>query len=357
LDEGGNMNYLDKYNQLMAESKNNEPVEMRGLTYSQRKGIAPNGYHNHHIVPRADGGSDVAENIVTLPIKTHIYAHWLYAKHYGGKHWGSIRIIFNHFDFQNLSEDEVKFYSEIAEEGFSKHKELMSGKGNPFYNKKHTLHTKRKKGDKALYSFKNINGELFYGTRVDFCHKYNLPAQQISRLCLGVNKTAQGWYLEQYNPKGLTKTQMVKETWALNGKVVHLYHESGEEWVGPQSQAPVKLNKKYIKNNGWFFSKEDRDNYKQMLVQRALDNSAKRGDISGKNNPMYGVDRRKQWEIICVHKDGEIFEGKSTELADILSLTADQHMAMVKTFRGMRKTNGSVVKSYKGWVCEKISAP
>jgi hypothetical protein len=53
------------------------------------------GFHNHHIVPRYKGGSDLPENLVLLHPIDHAIAHWVRFKIYGNPAdgWAFNRII------------------------------------------------------------------------------------------------------------------------------------------------------------------------------------------------------------------------------------------------------------------------
>lgn len=58
---------------------------------SSRIGNSPEGYfEKHHIIPRALGGADEAENIVKLTAREHFIAHCLLARIHGGTMWVAI---------------------------------------------------------------------------------------------------------------------------------------------------------------------------------------------------------------------------------------------------------------------------
>lgn len=52
------------------------------------RGRRATGYtERHHVVPRALGGTNDAENLVALTAREHFIAHWLLAKMHGGTMW------------------------------------------------------------------------------------------------------------------------------------------------------------------------------------------------------------------------------------------------------------------------------
>lgn len=61
------MNYQKAYNQLIEHAKQNPPTEYK---------------EQHHIVPKAEGGSDDKTNLVKLTARQHYIAHLLLAKIY-----------------------------------------------------------------------------------------------------------------------------------------------------------------------------------------------------------------------------------------------------------------------------------
>jgi hypothetical protein len=64
------MNYTKVYNDLI-EKRRKYPLDKK-MT----------GCENHHILPRAKGGTDISENIVRLTVKEHIFSHQLLARIY-----------------------------------------------------------------------------------------------------------------------------------------------------------------------------------------------------------------------------------------------------------------------------------
>jgi hypothetical protein len=73
------MNYISTYHRLIAKAKWR---------------TCPDGYvERHHIMPRALGGSDDSDNLVTLTSREHFIAHMLLAKMHGGVMWQALVIM------------------------------------------------------------------------------------------------------------------------------------------------------------------------------------------------------------------------------------------------------------------------
>jgi group I intron endonuclease len=57
----------------------------------------------------------------------------------------------------------------------------------------------RESHNKNIYSFKNIEGEIFTGAMLEFKEKFNLDRSSITKLVNGKIKTMKGWSLVEYN--------------------------------------------------------------------------------------------------------------------------------------------------------------
>ena len=347
------MNYLEKYNQLMSSAKSNEPSEVVGKTYFGRKGLGPDGYHHHHIKPRCEGGDDSADNIVTLPIEDHVMAHWLYAKQYGGVHWASVIATANSALVKDLCEADMRKVAAIYAEAMRKRSNNMKGAGNHFYGCHHEESTLQKIRDNTEYQFFNFDGSKFTGTRKAFKDHTGIDSRLIAGIISGDKKTSNGWFTLIGNPSGQTPRERMKSAWRDKQEVVTLYHKNGDIWTGFPVDAPISYTNLDKTNNvqvgGWFKSAESRDNYSEFRSAKAKNAAASRGDVSGKNNPMSGSDRRKDIAISVYNKKGDTFVGSSKDFADIQGFSTSQYGSFIKIMRGMKKTNGVVIKSYKGW--------
>lgn len=99
---------------------------------------------NHHIVPKCMGGSDDKSNIVALSAREHFLAHkLLYKIHKTSKLSHAWFSMFRVSDGQPRNTNSRDY--EICKKIRSKHlSEDMRGKGNPFYDKKHSEKTKKR---------------------------------------------------------------------------------------------------------------------------------------------------------------------------------------------------------------------
>lgn len=69
------MNYAEIYETVIAKYRQNPPDKQKEYC------------ENHHVKPRSFGGTDDPENIVTLPIRVHIFCHELLYKHWKDLAW------------------------------------------------------------------------------------------------------------------------------------------------------------------------------------------------------------------------------------------------------------------------------
>lgn len=106
------------------------------------------GCENHHILPRAKGGTDVSENIIRLTVKEHIFAHQLLARIYNDQSsW-----LAAHFMISVNRGNKCLRLAAIARKKMA---DSLRGKNNPlygrhlfgeknnFYGKHHSDETKR----------------------------------------------------------------------------------------------------------------------------------------------------------------------------------------------------------------------
>lgn len=131
------MNYLNIYNKLMMMRKEN-PSDSE---YTER----------HHILPKCMGGTDEADNLVTLSAKEHFVAHHLLYKHYK-----TAKMAHAWFMMLRCDPNQKRFFTARQHENakiahINALKVSMKGKENPFYGKSHTAETKAKisKGNKG----------------------------------------------------------------------------------------------------------------------------------------------------------------------------------------------------------------
>jgi len=321
------MNYQKIYNDFIADRLLKQPVK-------------PTYFEKHHIIPKSMGGSDDNSNLIRLTASDHLFAHLLLAKIYGGKMWNAV-VAMTALISENTGKYRVfgkRYIFEKARiETANYHRKLFSGSGSP-------------QSDKTKYNLFHHDGRMAYGDRFELAEQTGLSRQLISGLLLGAKKTSKGWYCKEYNPKGLTGSQLTSIGIRSN-TIYHLYHHDGREWSGTKVEFKEQFNKplEFSENrktvNGWCKTKKEAENYLSNVKARALNATKKRGSVSGKNNPMFGLDRRKPFFVKLKNKNGMEYEGCLTKFADLFHISGkEQYSTLRKMAKGV-----SAIKSYKGW--------
>lgn len=116
------MNYRKVYNQLIANAK---AQHIDGY------------YETHHIVPKAEGGSDYNTNLVKLTARQHYIAHLLLAKIYDDlKMYSALTYMRcgNKFVNRNFKFNS-RLYEKMREECSKKFSEFISGENHPNFGK------------------------------------------------------------------------------------------------------------------------------------------------------------------------------------------------------------------------------
>lgn len=323
------MDYKRIYDSFIADRLHKQPSK-------------PSYFEVHHIHPKALGGDDSKSNLIRLSPEDHLFAHLLLAKIYGGLMWNAVHAM------ATLGGGDKRIFGARYLFGVARrksalyHKELFSGPNGP-------------KSDKAKYEIHHFNGEVAIGNRFQLELMSGVTRQQISALLRGEKKSAHGWYSKEFNPRGLTKSEILSEKLS-SVEVFNLYHYDGRQWSGTRQDFQIQFGEKLEFSSkrksvyGWCKTREEANALVEEKKQKALKASASRGDISGINNPMFGVDRRVSKLINVKHKSGEKYQGCSVVFADRLGMRkTDDYQRMIKTLFGKKYVNGSLVKSFKGW--------
>ena len=177
------MNYERIYNEFIADRKAKEPEVYRGLSYTQRArlGSMASGEYteHHHIVPRAMGGDDYSDNIISLSARDHYFAHWVLANIYGGTQWAA---------FVLLSE------SAHGERRVKSRQYAKAAKESALARRDH----------KEYYFCHQDFGERVCTKHV-LSEDFNVPIGMLHDLTSANTNalSANGWYLGDENPDGL----------------------------------------------------------------------------------------------------------------------------------------------------------
>ena len=326
------MDYGRIYRDFIADRRRIEPT-LEGYT------------EKHHILPRALGGGNEAENLIRLTAEDHFFAHLLLAKIHGGRMWAAV------YAMAYLANDagahaREKFrsrlrFGHVRSALADYYRSILSGPDG-------------KIADQTICELRHMDGRVAKGNRFRLSEQTGLDRQRISAVLGGRQKTARGWYSPIHNPKGQTGVELSSNAIASKD-VLRLFHHDGREWSGTQREFQKEFGVKYVRRGpesgcyGWYLSPEMAKGHAERRRLTAARASRARGSISGNRNPMAGADRRKRCMVSVVHKDGRRFNGCLTALADELGLNASQYRNFRKVLDGRRIVAGFQVKSFHGW--------
>jgi len=246
------------------------------------------GYvEKHHIIPRAFGGTNDDENMISLSAEDHIRAHLLLAKIHGGTMWAPVLVLCSEVGGRIPSKKAVK----IAAMARAHHGEAMSGNGNPFYGKNHSQETLEKLRDQTIHRIGHKDGRFFEGTKTELETLTGLNQKAVWNLSNGIRNICHGWFnFDLFGAEGPpSKKEAICSARRKKQSTITLYHRDGREWSGFPADAPIKLyslldgTNKHVR--GWFLSKDERDGYEAYFIKKCELNLQSRGDINGINNP------------------------------------------------------------------------
>jgi len=103
--------------------------------------VRPDYTENHHIIPRSLGGTDDADNLVSLTAKEHYLCHLLLPKMLEGENKYKMLCAIHRMAFSNQKQRvkvPSRVYERVRQEKAAMHSKLFSGKRNPFYGKTHS---------------------------------------------------------------------------------------------------------------------------------------------------------------------------------------------------------------------------
>jgi len=95
--------------------------------------------------------------------------------------------------------------------------------------------------DKNIYKFYHLNGEIFEGTRQDFCNYTNIPAKKVAKLFQKVNarNVVFNWSLKPIEIKIPDKKELKypqKRNTKTDDKVYTFYHVFGDTFTGTRQE-------------------------------------------------------------------------------------------------------------------------
>lgn len=326
------MDYERVYREFIADRRGREHL-LEGYT------------EKHHILPRALGGGDEPENLIALTPEDHFFAHLVLAKAHGGKMWNALfamAYLVTPGRTKHRKKFQLRFQFGFIRRRLAEHyREILSGSDGLL-------------SSKVSRTLRSFDGREVSGNRFELEEQTGVTRQQISAVLCGAKMSAHGWYSPEHNPEGLTKSELLSRGISCK-KVYNLYHWDGRVWSGVRSKFKADFGGDLIFANedshcrGWYRSRSFASKHFDRVGEKARRVSSARGCIKGKNNPMYGSDRRKCMEVSLRHKDGRTFSGNLTELADSLGLTPTQYGTFRKILLGKKVVKGSPVKSFHGW--------
>ena len=124
------MDYLKAYNRLV-QSRKFRGLDKKALDFYTEE---------HHIIPRAVGGNNAKANLVLLSAREHFLAHKLLWK------IDKTNVAYQRAYFMMAQSGHYPVSSREYGSAKEKLNKLNTGKGNPFYGRRHTEEAKRRTG-------------------------------------------------------------------------------------------------------------------------------------------------------------------------------------------------------------------
>lgn len=130
------MNYLKLYNTLIEDARTNPKPDI----YKE----------SHHIIPKCLGGDNSKDNLINLTARQHYIAHWILYKIHKTPAlvhaWNCMSIIGKEQDSRKQNSHLFEYCKKSRSAELSKQ---MTGSGNNFYGKTHSLETRQKLSNAA----------------------------------------------------------------------------------------------------------------------------------------------------------------------------------------------------------------
>lgn len=139
----------------------------------------------------------------------------------------------------------------------------------------------KKRCDPSTYTFYNLTGESFTGTRVEFSEKYNIHSKEVAKLFQSKNKrnVVKNWSLSPISIKLKKKSpQTRRKPSHMDTGIYSFYHVLGDEFVGTRLEfsdysqiEPGKISGLFCKNPsrsvfGWSLNKLSPEEYTHLKI-------------------------------------------------------------------------------------------
>lgn len=231
------MNYSRIYSDFIEDRRSKESKLVESGEYRER----------HHIAPRCLGGTDDADNLITLTPEDHFFAHLLLAKIHGGKLWAPIA-----FMVGGTRKDYKPTQSRVKH-GWAARALAKSISGDLSYQ-----------FDFVEYLLRHVDGRSWSGKQSEMLDGVGISKSLANMLIKGRISVAKGWYMDGRPPKkrGGSSHPMYRS------EAHHFAHVDGREFIGTQHEfhkscgvskpAASKLaSKEAIVWNGWHLKGAD----------------------------------------------------------------------------------------------------
>lgn len=254
----------------------------------------PEGYgESHHIIPKALGGADTANNLIRLTARDHYFAHCCLAKIHGGKMWAALHaMVYAQIEqrreglylkarmFAGARAKYAAHQSEIMRgvwaSGFTRNRvyeapsaearKVMSDKAKlrrvTETTKAKMLATQQASAPRFVF-FHLDRREVFEGTGLEFRAHSGVGQSQVSKLTKGQISLAHGWVLEHNKDYARGKEDRTIRVFAhrdgrvFRGTMLSFYKtfvldpSSVHRMVKTNGKAPLKSHK------GWKYEGEE----------------------------------------------------------------------------------------------------
>lgn len=292
------MDYGRIYRDFIADRRRIEPT-LEGYT------------EKHHILPRALGGGNEAENLIRLTPGDHFFAHLLLAKMHGGKMWSPVAFMVGG-KRKNWSAVRSRRRYDWAMRGMAASR--VRGGAYQFDHRIHVL--------------EHVDGRRWRGLQADM-PSVGMSRAAACRLVNGIDGSARGWFLEGRRPARMGRGSCKGEAHhKFNPEVFVFRHVDGRQFVGtafalaeeyglsPVKTALVRSGKQRV-HSGWY-----RDGFPPLGMGR------------GAKLPGVYVGET----IRLIHEDGREFSGTRREAVESLGMGSAGNLSMVLS--GKRKSTG-----------------